>query len=66
MVFFTDTAGPCPATLSTQYPPLQQLALDLQNDKVANYNWTTDYKRGRESPKKVQLRFYFKKATPRE
>jgi phosphatidylinositol-3-phosphatase len=41
MVFFTDTAGPCPATLSTQYPPLQQLALDLQNDKVADYNWVT-------------------------
>ena len=41
MVFFTDTAGPCPATLSTQYPPLQQLALDLQNNTVADYNWIT-------------------------
>jgi hypothetical protein len=41
MVFFTDTAGPCPATHSTQYPPLQQLALDLQNDKVADYSWIT-------------------------
>jgi hypothetical protein len=41
MVFFTDTAGPCPATHSTQYPPLQQLALDLQNNKVADYNWIT-------------------------
>ena len=41
MVFFTDTAGPCPAVHSTQYPPLQQLALDLQNDKVADYNWIT-------------------------
>jgi phosphatidylinositol-3-phosphatase len=41
MVFFTDTAGPCPATASTQYPPLQQLALDLQNDAVADYNWIT-------------------------
>ena len=41
MVFFTDTAGPCPATLSTQYPPLQQLALDLQHDRVADYNWIT-------------------------
>jgi phosphatidylinositol-3-phosphatase len=41
MVFFKDTAGPCPATLSTQYPPLQQLALDLQNDAVADYNWIT-------------------------
>jgi hypothetical protein len=47
MVFFTDTAGPCvpgsPATgtPSTQYPPLQQLALDLQNNTVADYNWIT-------------------------
>jgi phosphatidylinositol-3-phosphatase len=41
MVFFTDTAGPCPTTLSTHYPPLQQLALDLQNDTVADYNWIT-------------------------
>jgi len=41
MVFFADTAGPCPATASTQYPPLQQLALDLQNDTVADYNWIT-------------------------
>ena len=39
MVFFTDTAGPCPAAASTQYPPLQQLALDLQNNSVADYNW---------------------------
>ena len=41
MVFFTDTAGPCPATASIQYPPLQQLALDLQNNTVADYNWIT-------------------------
>ena len=41
MVFFADTAGACPATLSTHYPPLQQLALDLQNDSVADYNWIT-------------------------
>jgi hypothetical protein len=41
MVFFADTAGPCPATASTHYPPLQQLALDLQNDTLADYNWIT-------------------------
>ena len=41
MVFFTDTAGPCPATASTHYPPLQQLALDLQSNRVADYNWIT-------------------------
>ena len=41
MVCFTDTAGPCPATASTNYPPLQQLALDLQNNQVAEYNWIT-------------------------
>jgi hypothetical protein len=41
MVYFKDTAGPCPATASTQYPPLQQLAIDLQNDTVADYNWIT-------------------------
>ena len=31
MVFFTDTNGGCPAAASTQYPPLQQLALDLES-----------------------------------
>jgi phosphatidylinositol-3-phosphatase len=41
MVFFTDTAGPCPAVASKQYPPLQQLAVDLQNNTVADYNWIT-------------------------
>ena len=41
MVFFTDTAGTCPPTASTQYPPLQKLALDLQNNTVADYNWIT-------------------------
>jgi hypothetical protein len=41
MVFFADTAGACPATHSTHYPPLQQLALDLQNDSVADYTWIT-------------------------
>jgi hypothetical protein len=41
MVFFRDTAGPCPAKLSTQYPPLQQLAIDLQNGSLADYIWIT-------------------------
>ncbi len=45
MVFFTDTNGGCNATASnplrTQYAPLQQLALDLQNDEVADYTWIT-------------------------
>ncbi len=45
MVFFTDTSGGCDKTssnpLRTQYAPLQQLALDLQNDDVADYNWIT-------------------------
>jgi phosphatidylinositol-3-phosphatase len=40
-IFFNDTNGGCPATLSTSYPPLQQLALDLQADQVADYNWIT-------------------------
>jgi hypothetical protein len=38
-IFFRDTNGGCPATRSTQYPPLQQLALDLQSNDVADYNW---------------------------
>src|SRR5262249_5953299 len=45
MVFFADTAGGCDkTTANTQrlnYAPLQQLALDLQNNKVADYNWIT-------------------------
>jgi len=45
MVFFTDTNGGCNTTTSnplrTQYAPLQQLALDLQNDDIADYNWIT-------------------------
>jgi hypothetical protein len=45
MVFFADTNGGCDTTASnsmrTQYAPLQQLALDLQNDNVADYNWIT-------------------------
>jgi len=43
MVFFTDTNGGCDTTtanpLRTQYAPLQQLALDLQSNRVADYNW---------------------------
>jgi len=45
MVFFTDTSGGCNITTSNpmrlQYAPLQQLALDLQNDDLADYNWIT-------------------------
>ncbi len=45
MVFFTDTNGGCDKTtanpLRTQYAPLQQLALDLQNDELADYTWIT-------------------------
>ena len=41
MVFFADTNGGCPAAPSTHYPPLQQLALDLQSNKLADYNWIT-------------------------
>jgi phosphatidylinositol-3-phosphatase len=45
MVYFTDTNGGCNTTASnplrTQYAPLQQLTLDLQNDDVADYNWIT-------------------------
>jgi hypothetical protein len=40
-IFFRDTNGGCPATVSTHYPPLQQLALDLQQNAVADYNWIT-------------------------
>jgi hypothetical protein len=40
-IFFRDTNGGCPATPSKLYPPLQQLALDLQNNNVADYNWIT-------------------------
>jgi hypothetical protein len=40
-IFFRDTNGGCPATASTLYPPLQQLARDLQGDKVADYTWIT-------------------------
>jgi hypothetical protein len=45
MVFFTDTNGGCDVTtgnrLRGHYAPLQQLALDLQDDDVADYNWIT-------------------------
>ncbi len=45
MVFFTDTnGGDDPSTanpLSSHYAPLQQLATDLANNAVANYNWIT-------------------------
>ena len=44
-VFFTDTNGGNNATttnpLSHNYAPLQQLAFDLKQDRVANYNWIT-------------------------
>jgi len=45
MVFFADTNGGCNASpsnaLRLHYAPLQQLALDLANNKVADYNWIT-------------------------
>jgi phosphatidylinositol-3-phosphatase len=45
MLFFSDTNGGCNTTTSNrlrlQYAPLQQLALDLQNGTVADYNWIT-------------------------
>jgi len=41
MVFFSDTNGGCPAAASTAYPPLQQLALDLQSNSLADYTWIT-------------------------
>jgi hypothetical protein len=40
-VFFLDTNGGCPESDSRQYPPLQQLALDLQSNRVADYTWIT-------------------------
>jgi len=45
MVFFTDTNGGCNTTpsnsLSLNYAPMQQLALDLAHNTVADYNWIT-------------------------
>lgn len=44
-VFFTDTNGGDNTStsnpLSHHYAPLQQLAFDLANDRVADYNWIT-------------------------
>jgi hypothetical protein len=41
-VFFMDTnGGACPGALTTEYPPLQQLALDLAADRLADYVWIT-------------------------
>ena len=43
MVYFTDTNGGCDTSTSNpmrlQYAPLQQLALDLANNTVADNNW---------------------------
>ncbi len=45
MVFFTDTNGGDDATpdnpLSSNYAPLQQLFVDLAENRVADYNWIT-------------------------
>ena len=45
MVFFTDTNGGNNMTtsnpLASHYAPLQQLAVDLANNTVADYNWIT-------------------------
>ena len=45
MVFFTDTNGGDNTTTSNRlvghYAPMQQLAFDLANDRVADYNWIT-------------------------
>jgi len=45
MVFFTDTSGGCDTTASNSqrlnYAPLQQFALDLQHDDLADYTWIT-------------------------
>ena len=45
MIFFSDTAGGCDTSASNpmraHYAPLQQLAFDLRNDRVADYNWIT-------------------------
>jgi len=40
-IFFRDTNGGCPQTHTTLYPPLQQLALDLAADNLADYTWIT-------------------------
>ena len=45
MVFFTDTNGGCNVSPTNpqrlHYAPLQQLALDLADNDVADYNWIT-------------------------
>lgn len=45
MVFFTDTNGGDNTSTSNplrrNYAPMQQLAFDLANNRVANYNWIT-------------------------
>ena len=45
MLFFTDTNGGDDTSTSNplrrNYAPLQQLAFDLANDRVADYNWIT-------------------------
>jgi phosphatidylinositol-3-phosphatase len=40
-IFFQDTNLGCPAAHTLFYPPLQQLALDLQSGDVADYTWIT-------------------------
>ena len=44
-LFFTDTSGGDDTTTSNplrfHYAPLQQLAFDLENNRVADYNWIT-------------------------
>jgi hypothetical protein len=45
MAFFTDTNGDDITTISNplaaHYAPLQQLTIDLKNNRVADYNWIT-------------------------
>lgn len=45
MLYFADTNGGCNTTTSNalrlHYPPLQQLALDLVRNTVADYSWIT-------------------------
>jgi hypothetical protein len=45
MVYFSDTAGGCDTSVANpmrfHYAPMQQLAFDLQNDNMADYNWIT-------------------------
>jgi hypothetical protein len=45
MALFADTDGGCNTTpsnpLASHYAPLQQLAIDLANNTVADYNWIT-------------------------